>query len=409
LNILFVADVSISTVIGGAERVLYEQSTRLVRRGYDVHIMTRYLPGHQGFQEQINGVKEWRYEIDQNSAASYLKSTRQNSRMLFESLQRRHQFDVIVFQQPFSAQGIARSPLGRNIRKLYVCHSLSFEEFISRNYKPERLKERFFYELNVFLRRCLEKRVLKDSDKIIALSRYTIDKLDPAYGIPSRKYAIIPGGVDLDRFRPLVNKAEVKKKLGLPEKDIVLFTVRNLVPRMGLENLVEAVSIVHREFPGICLVIGGSGPLRKELEVRSEALGVQDLIRFEGFIPEEALPDYYGMADLFILPTRELEGFGLVTLEAMASGVPVLGTPVGGTLEILGRFDQGFLFKDTTPGAIAGLIREKCGLIRQDPEAWLELSQKCRRFVEETYSWEKHVDRLETFFSPIEARTKERQ
>ena len=84
----------------------------------------------------------------------------------------------------------------------------------------------------------------------------------------------------------------------------------------------------------------------------------------------------------------------------MASGVPVLGTPVGGTLEILSQFDQSFLFEDTTPGSIAALIKEKCGMIRKSPERWQEISRKCRRFVEEKYSWEKHVDSLEAFFYP---------
>jgi glycosyltransferase involved in cell wall biosynthesis len=164
---------------------------------------------------------------------------------------------------------------------------------------------------------------------------------------------------------------------------------------MGLENLIEALSEVIKIAPDVYMVIGGDGPFRKELEVKSVTLGVKDFIRFEGFIPEEILPDYYRMADLFVLPTKELEGFGLVTLEAMASGVPVLGTPVGGTKEILGKFDPSFIFKDTTPDSIAELIIEKYHIIKEDPEKWSEISTSCRRYVEENYSWEKHVDALE--------------
>lgn len=398
MKVLFVTDVSIAKVIGGAERVLYEQSIRLVRRGYDVHIMTRCLPGHPDRHEQINGVKEWRYEINQSNAVSYLKSTRENSKRLFETLQSQNKFDVIIFQQPFSALGVVQSPLGRNIRKLYVCFSLSFEEFISRNKKPEQLTDKFIYKLNAVSRKYLEKKALKNSDQIIVLSQFTIDKLNNAYKIPSRKYAIIPGGVDLDRFHPAVSKAAIREKFLLPDKGIILFTVRNLVPRMGLENLIQAMSEVLKSSTGLFLVIGGTGPLKDKLMEMARNLGIQNYIRFVDFIPEESLPNYYQMADIFILPTKELEGFGLVTLEAMASGVPVLGTPVGGTKEIISRFDTSFMFKDTTPESMASLILEKYHIIKNHPEEWQKISIECRRFAEENYSWDKHVEELEKHF-----------
>ncbi|TFG48317.1 MAG: glycosyltransferase family 1 protein, partial [Candidatus Brocadiia bacterium] len=208
----------------------------------------------------------------------------------------------------------------------------------------------------------------------------------------------IPGGVDLMRFKPTDNKGKIRQALKLPDSKIMLFTVRNLVARMGLENLIEAVQLVVENAPDIYLVIGGAGPLRDQLARMAERLGVNDYIRFEGFIPEESLPNYYQMADIFILPTKELEGFGLVTLEAMASGVPVLGTPVGGTKEVISQFDASFMFKDTTPESMASLILEKYLIIKNHSKEWQKISLKCRRFVEENYSWDKHVEELEKYF-----------
>jgi glycosyltransferase involved in cell wall biosynthesis len=105
------------------------------------------------------------------------------------------------------------------------------------------------------------------------------------------------------------------------------------------------------------------------------------------------------MADFFVLPTCELEGFGLVTLEAMASGLPVLGTPIGGTKEILGKFDSNFLFKDTTPECMATLILQNYNKIKERPEDWIKISNRCRRFVETYYSWEKNIDAMEALFN----------
>ena len=118
-------------------------------------------------------------------------------------------------------------------------------------------------------------------------------------------------------------------------------------------------------------------------------------IHFAGFIPEDQLPHYYQMADIFMLPTKELEGFGLVTLEAMASGLPVVGTPVGGTNEILGKFDSSFLFKGTDADSMAELIVNKYHLIKNYPERWQEISHRCRKFVESNYSWEKNIESFE--------------
>ena len=91
LKILFLADVSISKIIGGAERVLFEQSTRLAGKGHDVHILTRRLPSHKKNRETIGGVNEWRYDPGQkNNALLFLKTTSRNARLLYEFIHRRY-------------------------------------------------------------------------------------------------------------------------------------------------------------------------------------------------------------------------------------------------------------------------------------------------------------------------------
>ena len=402
LKILFVSDVSVQDVIGGAERVLFEQATRLATKGHDVHILTRRLPSHQSDDDVIQNVREWRYRVNQNNAISFFASTLRNGKRLFETLSKANNFDCINFHQPFSAFAVMRSDSCKKINKIYTCHSLAFEEYASRNVKPHSFSKKIVHLLHLASRKWIEKKVLSQSDFIVVLSRYTRDKLLNIYGLSDEKIAVIPGGIDLVRFHPASDKRTLRERLHLPQEKTILLTVRNLVQRMGIENLIIAMQEIGKLVPDIHLIIGGTGPLKGDLTRLSRRLNLDHYIHFTGFIPEAALPEYYQAADIFILPTVELEGFGLVTLEALASGTPVLGTPVGGTREILGAFDNRFLFKDTCPQSIAGSVIALCHQYRNQPDQWQRDSLCCRHFAEKHYSWEMNIAATERLFMESE-------
>ena len=385
-------------MIGGAERVLYEQTTRLARRGHNVSIVTRKLPNHDKNHEVIEGVNEWRYYSNKKNPLQFIFSTWIYSKRIFEALQKKNHFDCINFHQPFSAIGVFNSTLSVPIPKIYTCHSLSFEEFISRNGNDHR----FFPGLANFIQsrghKKIEKNILNKSNEIVVLSKFTKDKINNIYKIKYNKIRVIPGGVDLNKFTPTIDKQTIRQRLNIPSNRIILFTVRNLVQRMGLENLIIAFNDLIKQNAEINLVIGGEGKLKTGLIALARSFGIEDHIHFVGYIPEEQLPAYYQMADIFVLPTKELEGFGLVTLEALASGVPVLGTPIGGTKEILGGLNGDFIFENTSPQSIAKRILEKYIVIKENSQMWEEIRHRCRKFVEHNYSWEKNIDALEKLF-----------
>jgi glycosyltransferase involved in cell wall biosynthesis len=401
LNILFVADVSVAGVTSGSERVLYEQSTYLAQRGHEVHLLTRRLPSHDSNEGKIDGVKEWRYSFNQELPYPFLKSIFHNCRSSFNSVQSTSSFHIINFHQPFSAVGVLFSRASRGIPKIYTCHSLSFQEYASQSSSPTNIKEWVSYRMQLLGRKLVEKRVLRKSDRIVILSKYTREKLEKAYGVSPAKISIIPGGVDLNRFKPEENKLEIRRQYGFPEDRFILLTIRNLEPRMGLENLILTMKKVVGEKPDTLLILGGAGPLSQKLRDLARDLGVAESIKFTGYIPEEELPAYYQMTDLFILPTKELEGFGLVTVEALASGLPVLGTPVGGTKEILAHLGPEFLFADSTPSSMARLILKAMQTWATNPESYNQISMKCRKVAEKYYSWNAHINRLENLFHDI--------
>ncbi|MFB0520779.1 MAG: glycosyltransferase, partial [Desulfatiglandales bacterium] len=117
--------------------------------------------------------------------------------------------------------------------------------------------------------------------------------------------------------------------------------------------------------------------------------------------PSSILPQYYGAADFFILPTRHLEGFGLVTPESMACGTPVLGTPVGGTKEILSHFDPEFLFSDTSAEAMAKGVQKAIERYFAWKKEYDDLRVRCREYAATNYSWERHLAQLKSILEEI--------
>jgi glycosyltransferase involved in cell wall biosynthesis len=113
------------------------------------------------------------------------------------------------------------------------------------------------------------------------------------------------------------------------------------------------------------------------------------------------LPQYYGAADFFILPTLHLEGFGLVTPESMACGTPVLGTPIGGTNEILRHFDPQFLFKDPSPEAMTQGIELAIEIYFARNKEYDDLRLRCREYAANNYSWQRHTDQLRAILDEV--------
>ncbi len=128
-----------------------------------------------------------------------------------------------------------------------------------------------------------------------------------------------------------------------------------------------------------------------------------DRVRLLGFVPEEQLPSYYQAADLILVPTLELEGFGLVTVEALACGTPVLGTPVGALPEVLTRVDPGLVAEGSDAASLATAIRRILRRFRDQPGEQERLSAKGRALVESEYNWDRHCEQLEAVLR--EART----
>lgn len=406
LRILMAADVDPVQVIGGAERMLNEHCTRLADRGHQVVVLTRREDPSLPEQEVFRGVRVVRHPVTLGNPVAFMQSVLREGGRAFRTLQREVEFDLLNVHQPLEAEAVLRQPESRNLPTVYTYLSPWSDEYRVRFSRRMRERQgatavamRAWMQVNSRLRERVERAALRRSDAVLVLSDFSTSQIRDIHGITTADVTVIPGGVDTERFRPLKDRAAIRRKLGLPEGPLVL-TVRNLVPRMGLDALLDAFREVVDRHPDCRLVIGGTGILRPALEEQACRLGLQGNVIFSGFIPEGRLADYYGAADLFVLPTRVLEGFGLVTIEAMACGTPVLGTPVGGTREILSRFDSSFLFGGTDPADLAaGILGHLSTLVGDEA-----VRSRCRQFVLNEYAWDVLVPRVEALMEQVVAR-----
>jgi len=244
-------------------------------------------------------------------------------------------------------------------------------------------------KLSVFWKHWVEDRVYHRCDRFIVLSKAFGDTLHQEYQIPWSKIHVISGGVDLSRFQINRSRLEARSQLNWPQNRPILFTARRLVHRVGLDKLLMAVATIKPEIPDIWLAIAGKGPLQAVLQQQATDLGLNDNVKFLGFLPDDQLPIAYQAADLSVMPSQSLEGFGLAVLESLACGTPALCTPVGGMPEILEPFSPNLIAASTEATAIAE--RLEALLMGKVP---MPSREACQEYAAKNFDWQKIAQKV---------------
>ncbi|MDQ6909405.1 MAG: glycosyltransferase family 4 protein [Actinomycetota bacterium] len=201
-------------------------------------------------------------------------------------------------------------------------------------------------------KRMLERAVYRRAREVVVLSTPFKRLLVERCGVIPWRVHVIPPGVDLVRFRT-GDRANARDALGLPADVGIAVSVRRLVPRMGLDVLLEAWRRVLIDHADALLVVVGDGPERPRLKAAAARLGVSGAVRFIGRVDDETLVRCYQAADVSVVPTVALEGFGLVVLESLACGTPVVVTDSGGLPEAVAGLDPGLVVPAADAGALA--------------------------------------------------------
>jgi glycosyltransferase involved in cell wall biosynthesis len=242
----------------------------------------------------------------------------------------------------------------------------------------------------------IEKAVYRNADRFIVLSDAFADLLESRYRISRARIDIVPGGVADSFFQTASSPEEARLTLGLPTDRPILLTVRRLCRRMGLESLIDAIAEVRKDIPDVLLLIGGKGPIEAELKRRIAERGLDNHIRMLGFIPDAFLPLYYRAADLSIVPTLALEGFGLVAAESLAAGCPALVTPIGGLPSVVENLSPDLVLAGATPDAMAdsltGTLKGKLKLPSRTA---------CRRYALDRFQWSLVAERTARVYRKV--------
>lgn len=383
MNILVVSDSFVPERSGGIAKTVFLEVHGFAARGHRVFVVSRRLHKDSPLHEHNSRYELHRYPAPPEGSQwnrLYPLFTLVALPRLIRDLCARHRFDIAYLHDYFQALAFEGMRLG--IPTVTGFYASGYDELRIeiRHGKYGKVGSLAAWPMSWWMRN-VQGRALDHADSVLVRSEYTRRRLLQLYPWLERsRISRIPLGVDTDRFQPR-RDGNYRRRLGLPEGRPLLLSVRRLAGRMGLENLLLAMRQVARVLPEAFLVIAGKGYLEAKLRAIVEQEGLGDNVCLVGFMPESDLPDLYRAADLFVMPSEELEGFGLSTLEALACGVPVIATPVGANIEVLEGFGHEHFFAGPGADQIA------TGLI-----AWLgkgsdwELQQRCRQYCEHTFS-----------------------
>lgn len=376
---------------GGGVRLAYDLATGLAQRGYQVSVLCEDLYDRGVEREVIEGVTILRYRLpsrgvafrrhEQHIAAA-IGVMRKNLLAVPEVVHGHSLFQYIAALRLYMGQS----------RFCYTMHS-PFVDELRITWGAQGAVGKLKTWLGMSTIRQLELEILRESSSLVAKSDYTRCLIRHHYGDAlADRTQVVPGWVDLERFTPIsVDRVEqVRKQLGWPIDRPVFFVLRRLEARMGLGNLLQALAMVRQRGYEFHTVIGGSGSQLTRLTSLCNDLGLEREATFMGFVPGEKLALAYGACDASIVPTAQLECFGIIALEALACGRPVLVTPIGALPEVMQHFEPKWIARGHAPEDIADLL---CAYLAGDLP--MHTPETLRKTISERYGFPRALDAYE--------------
>ncbi|MFE9888620.1 glycosyltransferase family 4 protein [Streptomyces scopuliridis] len=248
--------------------------------------------------------------------------------------------------------------------------------------------------------RQLLRRIGEGTDTITYLGEYTRSRIAAALTPEAAARMVqLPPGVDEKTFHPGSGGQAIRERLGLADRPVVV-CVSRLVPRKGQDTLILALPAILARVPDAVLLIVGGGPYEGALRKLAADTGVADSVRFTGAVPWSELPAHYGAGDVFAMPCRtrrgglDVEGLGIVYLEASATGLPVIAGDSGGAPDAVLEGETGWVVRGAPRGVASAETAERVVALLGDPELRRRMGERGRDWVEERWRWDLLASRL---------------
>jgi len=351
-TIVVVAHAWYDDLFGGAFRVATELAAALAASGWHVTYLCCKV-GDVPVRESIRGVDVRRYSITPRRLPvprfwQHVQGAQQLARQVASEC------DIVAVSghSPLQYLGVLRElKSAPSVKCTYVVHSPFADEVLA---AARARRQSLLVRARAAVASIIDRLCLQRSDVVQCLSSFTARSLVRRYGSwLNARLVECPGWVDGARFQPAMDRQSIRSRLpgAWQTEEPILLTVRRLETRMGLDTLVAAAAKIADQCR-FRLLIGGTGPQEGPLKEWVHSHGLEDRIVLLGRIPEEQLAECYAAADAFVLPTRSLECFGLIVLEALASATPVIGSRVGAIPELLEQVGPEWMFD---PGSVSDL------------------------------------------------------
>jgi glycosyltransferase involved in cell wall biosynthesis len=366
---------------GGTGAYVYYLSNELMKLGNSASIVTGY-----GENRDIKITENHRIFFIKSLKAPVIKSflfAAAASKKL-NDLRGSFPVDVAHVNLPLVPSFAVPSGFGRTL--VSTVHSTwkgEAEAISGEPYSRLNSNEKFMVSFN-WLLRFFEERMLARSNRLIAVSDFTKRELLQYYKVKEFKIRVIHNGVDVDKFKPAIDKRKAKEELGFNPEDKAILSVGRLYARKGLFTLIESIALVTRKFKNAKFIIAGKGLSNEMKKLVSYAIkiGVKDKIVFTGYFPDKKLPKLYQAADIFAFSTF-YENLPFAVLEALSTGLPVVTTNVGGIPEMIQESKNGFLVEPANSRELADRIL----YYLEHPAEASEMGLLARRNIENHFDW----------------------
>jgi glycogen(starch) synthase len=359
-------------VVGGIARHCEGLAKALVHQGHDVHLFTLDFPGSPSYEE-MDGIKVYRAatELGHPNFLTWVLLFNHFLGKKMAEVSHQVDFDLMHVHDWLAAfSGISFKHYKQKPMVLTV-HS------------TEVGRAQGLHSPDSFSIDGIEWWATYEADKVIVCSHSMKNEICGHFNLPLDKVDVIPNAIDASQYRTSVDRGSVRQRYGVDWGEKMVLCVGRLVPQKGIEYFIRAIPSIASRFPEAKFIIVGEGWSRDALEAEARATGHRGKIRFTGFVSDKEVVNLMTSADVLVVPSI-YEPFGIVALEGMATGVPVVASQVGGLAEVIEHDRTGVFVYPRSPDSIAWGI----GKVLSDSGYAKWLTGNAKDKLEKDYSWE---------------------